>query len=74
MENKVIEKPIVIAKEELCQKITQVINESGIPLFIIEYVLKDMLNDIHNINQQFLKNEKVKYQAELEKARSEKSK
>lgn len=74
MESNAVEKPIVIAKEELCQKITKEINESGIPLFIIEYVLKDMLNDIHNINQQILKNEKVKYQAELEKARSEKSK
>lgn len=72
MESNAVEKPIIISKEELCQKITQAINESGIPLFIIEYVLKDMLNDVHNINQQILENEKVKYQAELEKAKSEK--
>lgn len=57
-----IDKPLIIAKEELCQKITQAMNESGIPLFIIEYILKDILNDIHNINQQILENEKMNYE------------
>ena len=59
------EKPIMIAKEEFCEKITKNINESGIPLFIIEYILKDILNDVHNINRQILENEKVKYESEL---------
>lgn len=69
-DKKNIEKPIIIAKEELCQKITLAINESGIPLFVIEYILKDMLNDIHNINQQILENEKIKYKSEIEKIKS----
>lgn len=59
--SKNVDKPLIIAKEELCQKITQAMNESGIPLFIIEYILKDILNDIHNINQQILENEKMNY-------------
>lgn len=60
-----IDKPLIIAKEELCQKITQAMNESGIPLFIIEYILKDILNDIHNINQQILENEKINYEKNI---------
>ncbi len=60
--SKNVDKPLIIAKEELCQKITQAMNESGIPLFIIEYILKDILNDIHNINQQILENEKMNYE------------
>lgn len=60
--SKNVDKPLIVAKEELCQKITQAMNESGIPLFIIEYILKDILNDIHNINQQILENEKMNYE------------
>lgn len=60
--SKNVDKPLIIAKEELCQKITQAMNESGISLFIIEYILKDILNDIHNINQQILENEKMNYE------------
>ena len=63
--SKNVDKPLIIAKEELCQKITQAMNESGIPLFIIEYILKDILNDIHNINQQILENEKINYEKNI---------
>lgn len=46
MENK-INKPFALSRDELVQNIVNSINSSGLPLFMVEYILKDILNEVN---------------------------
>ena len=47
MENEKIVKPLTIRKEEFTGSLVELCNGSGLPFFIIESTLKDLLQDIH---------------------------
>lgn len=57
-----INKPIMILREEFMMNMSKLINESGLPLFIVEPIMRDMLMEI---------NVGVKRQYEMEKAQYE---
>lgn len=60
-----IKKPVTMLRDELAKNIVQTINHSGLPLFIIEYILKDIISEIHIAVQQQTESEKQNYQAQL---------
>lgn len=41
-------KPITMLRDELVGEIITAINKSNLSFFILEYVLKDILNEVHN--------------------------
>lgn len=45
--NKNILKPITLVREDFIAAITKAINETKLPPFVIESVLKDFLNEVH---------------------------
>lgn len=45
--NKNISKPITLVREDFIADITKAINETKLPPFVIESVLKDFLNEVH---------------------------
>lgn len=47
-----MQKPITLAREEFMGKIVNAVNESGLPLIIIEPVLKDMIGEIQSAIKQ----------------------
>lgn len=49
-----IMKPITVARSEFIGNLTTLINESGLPPFIIEPILKDMLYDVRVMAQRQL--------------------
>lgn len=61
----VIMKPMSVARAEFVTTLTDLINNSMLPPFVIEPILKDMYNDIHMVSQRQLEAETKKYQEQL---------
>lgn len=40
-------KPIALVKEDFIQDIVGIINSTQLPMFVIEYILKDIFNEVH---------------------------
>ena len=66
-----IKKPITVARIEFCNSLTDLINNSMLPAFVIEPILKDMLLDIKAMAQKQLENDYKSYQELLEKQNKE---
>lgn len=62
-----ITKPITLIREDFISNISKTINESQLPAFIVESVLKDFLNEVHIASQRQLEVDRAKYQELVEK-------
>ena len=60
-------KPITLLREDFITNIVALCNDSGLPFFIIEDVLKNLLQEIHSASQQQLEADKKKYEASQNK-------
>lgn len=67
---KIINKPISVARDELVEKLVNAANESGLPIYIIEYVARDFLNEVSKAATQQAEKERQLYQSELDKKES----
>lgn len=63
-----IQKPITIARSEFISDITSLINNSGLPPFIIEPILKDMLYDVKLMAQRQLEQDTARYNEMIAKS------
>lgn len=63
-----IQKPITVARAEFISDMASLINNSGLPPFIIEPVLKDMLNDVRIMSQKQLEQDAARYHEMLAEA------
>lgn len=70
MRNKVA-KPMSVARSEFIQSLTNLINESTLPLFVIESVLKDMYSDVRSLSQRQLEIDLKNYRESLSQAEDE---
>lgn len=61
-----IMKPMSVARVEFINSLTDLINDSMLPPFIIEPILKDMYNDIHMVAQRQYEADVKRYNEELE--------
>lgn len=58
-------KPILLAREEMIKSLTSVINQSGVPLPMVEPVLEKLLTEVRMaVQQQYIK-EKEEYEKSL---------
>lgn len=57
-----IQKPIGLLRQEFVNNIVQTINESELPLLVIEYIFKDIMQDINNTIKQQDNAELAQYQ------------
>ena len=64
MEN--ITKPITIVYEEFKNELKDLINNSCLPPFILEPILRDMYNKVKIAEQQQLENDRQRYQEMLD--------
>lgn len=62
-----IMKPMSVARVEFINSLTDLINNSMLPPFIIEPILKDMYNDIHMVTQRQYEADVKRYNEELKK-------
>lgn len=65
-----IEKPISLLKEDYMRGVVNLTNESRLPLFIVEYVLKDILNEVHAVSTKQLQEDREKYSAAINAIKS----
>lgn len=63
--NNGVMKPITVARSEFINGLTTLINESGLPPFVIEPVLKDMLYDVRMMAQRQLDKDMQAYREML---------
>lgn len=61
-----IQKPISMIKNELTEQIVNSINQSGLPLCIIQLVIKDLYNDISKLAAEQEKQEILNYNQQME--------
>lgn len=62
-----IMKPMSVARAEFINSLTDLINNSMLPPFVIEPILKDMYNDIHMVAQRQYEIDNKKYLEQLNK-------
>lgn len=62
MDNKTLEKPITLVREDFINSIVDLCNDSGLPFFMIEDIMKDLVQKIHLAAQQQLEEDRKKYQ------------
>ena len=65
-ENKKIEKPTILLIEDFKNGLANLINNSNLPTFIIEPILKDFLNETRIIINRQYEAEKAQYEILLE--------
>lgn len=65
-------KPVSLIRDELVQKLVTAMNESNLSYFILEYILKDLLNEVHNGAVRQAQQEKTQYlQMEAQAAKAD---
>lgn len=62
-ENKEATKPITLLREDLISTIAKAINESKLPAFVVEGVLKDFINEVHIASQRQLDADRRKWKS-----------
>lgn len=60
------EKPITLMREDFINDIVEMCNNSGLPFFMIEDIMKHLIHEIHVAAQQQLEADKERYKKELE--------
>lgn len=60
-----INKPLSVIKDEFVENLINLINGNGIPLFVTEYILKDILTEISTAVKEQAKMEKAQYEQML---------
>lgn len=66
-----IMKPMSVARAEFINSLTDLINNSMLPPFVIEPILKDMFNDIHMVAQRQYEADNKKYKEQLNQTRKD---
>ena len=64
-------KPANLIVEETGEKIAKIINESGLPPFLLEPLLKDIYKQISFLKQKELENSKKDYEESLKEKKKE---
>lgn len=59
--NENITKPITIAKEDFSKNVVDLINNSHLPFFVIEYLLKDLIEDVKKASVKQLEADILEY-------------
>lgn len=65
-------KPITLIREEFIQNMVKLCNESGLPFFIIEDVLKTLIQDTHSASMQQIAEDRKRYEEQTKKAQETK--
>lgn len=64
----VINKPLTIARQEFIDNVIDLCNNSNLPYFCMEGILKDVISEIHQASVKQYEMDKTNYEAELKAA------
>lgn len=60
--NENLVKPMSVIRQEFTEQLVEDINKCQLPLFVIEYVLQDVLNTVKSASKQQCEMEKIQYE------------
>lgn len=63
-----IQKPITVTRADFISNMTNLINNSGLPAFVIEPILKDMLGDVRIVANKQLEADTKSYHEAIERS------
>lgn len=69
-----VTKPTIVARAEFAQNLTELINNAGVPLFVLEPILAEVTAQIRTAVQNGYLQEKTAYERALADAEAEKKK
>lgn len=61
MNNNKITKPASLLREDFILNLVSLCNNCGLPLFVVESILKDLLKDVHEASQKQLEIDRENY-------------
>lgn len=61
-----VKKPLTVERQDFIRILTDLINGSPLPFFVIESVLKDFISDVKVLGQKQLENDANAYRTKLE--------
>ena len=71
MENKTIQKPIVIQIQEFKNGISTLVQESKLPIFIVEPILREFAQEANLALQQYTNIQVAEYEKQLSESQNE---
>ena len=74
MENKTIQKPIVIQIQEFKNAISTLVQESKLPIFIVEQILREFAQEANLALQQYTNVQVTEYEKQLSESQNEQTK
>ena len=60
-----ITKPITLVREDFANQIVDLCNNSGLPYFCIESILKDVIREVYQASIKQYESDKIRYENEL---------
>lgn len=69
--NEMINKPMSVMRQEFTEQLVDVVNNCHLPLFVIEYILEDVLDTVKTAAKQQCEIEKIQYEELLKKNQEE---
>lgn len=69
MEMNTIQKPLTVLRDEFLNSIMDLCNNAGLPYFVIEGMLKDIIADVHTASIRQQQSERAAYERALAKHR-----
>ena len=60
-----MKKPITLQIEEFKKTISESIQSSNLPVFLLDYIFRDFYSEIHLLNQSQSEQDKISYKASL---------
>ena len=60
-----MKKPITLQIEEFKKTISESIQSSNLPVFLLDYIFRDFYSEIHLLNQSQSEQDKISYEASL---------
>ena len=66
-----MEKPITVRISETRRKMINAINDSGLPLFILDSILKDLYGELHALSIQQEERDRIEYEQALTESQPE---
>ena len=67
-----IQKPITLAREDFVKSLIELCNNSGLPFFCIEDILKNLIQEIHIAAVKQSEADKAEYEKKIKEQSSEK--
>ena len=66
-----IEKPITVVRQEFVDALVEIINNCGLPLFVIEPILRDVYLEVKSLSNKQCELEKMEYEKKVQECKND---